>query len=174
MLEVFPGRVLIEMDTVLETIGGIKVISKTKRRKNKGRIIDGEGFKKDDHVLFFPTKGVIMEGKCLIDKNDIVLILKDKGMKLLGKKILVEAQKSSNKVTANIVAAVNHIQILPIGVMLEIGEGVESESLKEAYKEKKKIMFDKDRATDLSIYELPDLKDKPVYMINESDVLSII
>jgi co-chaperonin GroES (HSP10) len=174
MIKVFPETVLIEMDSVLETINGVKVISKTKRKNHKGKIISGEGFDEGDHVLFFAKNGVILEGKCLINRKDVVLILKKEGMKLLGNRILVEAEKSSSKLTDKLVASDAHIQILPIGIILALGDKIDNDNLLKAYYNKERIMFDKDRATDLSIYELPDIKGRPVFMINESDVLSII
>lgn len=165
MLKVFPGNVLIEQDIASEMVGGLRVISKTKRKRNKGKVIDGQGFKTGDHLLFFAQKGVIMEGKCLIEKNDIVLTFKKNGMQLHKNWILVEAEMGEKFTAAGLEVPDNHIPVKPKGEILYIGEEVVK------FKVGDKILFQPERAIPALNYDLPDIKSKAIFFMRDDDTI---
>jgi co-chaperonin GroES (HSP10) len=152
MIKVFPGKVLIRQDLAIEKKNGLIVISKGKTKRNFGKVIDGDEFKKDDHVLFFAQKGIIMEGKCLIEEKDVCLILKKRGMiELKGNRIIVEAEKESAKLSGDLVKSDAHIEILPMGTILEIGKLVTE------FKKGDRVLYDLPRALFLTPY--------PIYLL---------
>jgi co-chaperonin GroES (HSP10) len=170
MIKVFSSNVLIEMDIASERINGIIVLSKTKRKRNFGRVVqDSPQFKKGDRVLFFAEQGIIMDGKCLIPEKFVSLIFKKNKMLIKGNRVLVEAEEISGVTEGGvIVPEMVTKQLQPIGKILEIGEDVMG------YHVGDRVIFDKDRAMSLIQYNLPGYKDKPIFFVRDEDILAIL
>ena len=171
---IFPGKVLIELDVVFEIEGSIQVISKNKRKKNKGVVVKGgDKVKAGDKVLFFSQQGQMLDGKVLINESDIVLTLKDNKVKqLFGTRILIEPEKEGEKLVGKLIKGEAQRKLLPFGPVLEVGDEVEK------IKVGQRILFNVERAFDLTPYikviNIPQYKDKIIYIVREADVMAEI
>jgi co-chaperonin GroES (HSP10) len=166
---VFLGKVLIEMDVIHEKKNGIIIMDKKRFKRTKGKVIKSgsKKIKTGDHILFFPTKGVIMEGKCLIDEKDIVLILKNKGMKVLGERVIIEPEMSADTV-GGIKLSDAHRELLPKGKILKLSNMVVD------LREGDEVLFDKDRAMNITPYEISEYKGRNIFLVKRQDILAVL
>lgn len=174
MIKTFPGNVIVKHDMYSEKVNGVILLDKNKLKKNKGKIvIEGEKTKKGDAVLFFPRSGVRMDEQSLIEEKDVILIFKKNGMKVLGDRLIIEAELAPETTDGGILVSEAHRPELPIGRIVEIGDDISNANIVLAYNEKAKVLFDKDRATPLDRYSIQGLN-KHCFMCKSMDVLSIL
>ena len=163
-MKIFPGNAHIRFEKAKQQ--GIEVITKTKLHKHLGRVLESDRFKTGSKVLFFATAGIRIEDTCIIPEKDILIIL-GKKMKVLGKRLIVEAEREKKELGGKIVKSEAHLQLLPLGTVLEVGDEVTK------IKKGNRIFFDKDKNQDVSPYDLIEGK-KDLRLVKEEDVFVIL
>ena len=167
---VFPGKIYVELDLEIEKVGSIKIISKEKRKRNFGKVLqDSENFKKGQHVMFF-SRAILLDGKAILEEKDIILILKKNGMQFKGKRLLVEADKGKEIISekTDLVASQAHIPILPTGTILEVGDEVIG------YKKGDRVIFDMQVSVLATPYQIPGYENKPLFFVMENNIIAIL
>jgi co-chaperonin GroES (HSP10) len=171
MIELFPGNIRIELDIATEKVNGITIISKTKRKENKGKVVQvhkSSDFKKGDHAFFLAEQGIKMDGQCIIPEEYKKLIFKKGKMELKKTLILIEADKSSGLTEGGLIVPDNAIMIQSTGIVREISKKVIECKVGD------KVFFDLKKAMSVSMYDFPGYKDKPIFLIEEVDILAVL